>query len=72
MEEDQVVGDLSAHRWSCTGTFTGPGGIIPGKPTGHQAQGTGTHVRDGRLVEVWHFGDWLGCLQGAGVLPALG
>ncbi len=75
VEEDLVDGDRSAHRWSCTGTFSGQGGIIPAEPTGQQTRATGTHVihwRDGRPVEIWHFGDWLGWLQGAGVLPALG
>ncbi|NMO93237.1 ester cyclase [Actinomycetospora sp. TBRC 11914] len=75
VEEDLVDGDSSAHRWSCTGTFSGGGGAIPGEPTNRQTRATGTHVvhwRDGHPVEVWHFGDWLGWLQGAGVLPALG
>jgi predicted ester cyclase len=75
VEEDLVDGDRSAHRWSGTGTFSGQGGVIPAEPTGQHTQATGTHVihwGDGLPVEVWHFGDWLGWLQGAGVLPALG
>jgi hypothetical protein len=25
-----------------------------------------------RIVELWHVGDWMGWLTGAGVLPPLG
>jgi hypothetical protein len=28
------------------------------------------HRRDGRVVEAWHLGDWLGWFQTAGVGPA--
>ncbi|MCD2197873.1 ester cyclase [Actinomycetospora endophytica] len=74
-EEDIVEGERSAHRWICTGTFTGAGGLLPGDPTGKPTTATGTHMvhwRDGRPAEIWHFGDWLSWLQGAGVIPALG
>ena len=66
--------ELSATQ-RCTGTFSGGGGVLPGEPTGQQTEATGSHVihwRDGRPVEAWHFGDWLGWLQRAGVLPGLG
>ncbi|WP_018331498.1 ester cyclase [Actinomycetospora chiangmaiensis] len=75
IEEDLSDGGSSAHRWVCTGTFSGAGGAIPAEPTGARTQASGTHVihwRDDRPVEIWHFGDWLGWLQGAGVLPPLG
>jgi predicted ester cyclase len=75
IDEDLVDGDRSAHRWTCTGTFSGAGGLLPGDPTGKSTRATGTHVmhcRDGQPVEIWHFGDWLGWLQGAGVIPAMG
>jgi predicted ester cyclase len=75
VEEDIVDGERSAHRWNCTGTFSGAGGILPGEPTGRETRATGSHVihwRDGRPIEVWHFGDWLGWLQQAGVIPTLG
>jgi ketosteroid isomerase-like protein len=75
VEEDLADGDRSAHRWRCTGTFAGAGGILPVEPTGRETEATGSHVihwRDGRPAEVWHFGDWLGWLQGAGVIPPLG
>ena len=75
VEEDLVDGDRTAHRWRCTGTFSGSGGLLPGDPTGRATEATGSHVihwRDGRPTEIWHFGDWLGWLQRAGVLPSLG
>ncbi|HEY2225544.1 ester cyclase, partial [Actinomycetospora sp.] len=75
VEEDMVDGERSAHRWSCTATYSGGGGILPGEPTGRKTQATGSHVihwRDGHPTEIWHFGDWLGWLQGAGVIPAMG
>ena len=75
VEEHIVNGDSSAHRWSCRGTFSGKTPLLPMPPTGNATQASGTHIahwRDGRPVEIWHNGDWLGWLQGAGVLPALG
>ena len=75
VEEDLVDGERSAHRWHCSATFSGEGGLLPGQPTGQRTQATGTHVfhiRDGRPAEIWHFGDWLGWLQGAGVIRPLG
>jgi ketosteroid isomerase-like protein len=75
VDEDLIDGDRSAHRWHCAGTFSGAGGLLPGDPSGRATEATGTHVlhwRDGRPVEVWHFGDWLSWLQGAGVIPPLG
>ena len=65
----------SAHRWSCRGTLTGDSGLLPGPPTGAATEATGCHVvawRDGVPIEIWHHGDWLGWLQKAGVVPALG
>ncbi len=75
VEEHIVDGDSSAHRCSCRGTFSGETSLLPVPPTGNATQASGTHIahwRDGRPVEIWHNGDWLGWLQGAGVLPALG
>lgn len=75
VEEVLVDGDRSAHRWSCRATFTGGGGLLPVPPTGNATEATGSHVvhwRDERPTEIWHFGDWLGWLQRAGVMPTLG
>jgi len=29
-------------------------------------------LRNGKAVEMWHYGDWLGWLQQFGVIPPLG
>src|ERR1700712_874768 len=50
VEEDIVDGERSAHRWNCTGTFSGAGGVLLGEPTGRKTAATGSHVihwRDG-------------------------
>jgi hypothetical protein len=75
IHEEIIDGNASAHRWSCRGTFSGASPVIPGEPTGQGTEATGTHIahwRDGRPVEMWHNGDWLGWLQKAGVVPSLG
>jgi len=75
IEDDLVSDDRSVHRWSCSGTFSGDSPILPVGATGQATHATGCHVvtwRDGRPAEIWHFGDWMGWLQRAGVLPALG
>jgi ketosteroid isomerase-like protein len=76
LEEDELVvdGDTTVQRWHCTGTYSGPSSLLPVPPTGRSTQGTGAsvaHWRDGRIVELWHFGDWMGWLTGAGVIPPL-
>src|SRR3954447_7777272 len=67
--EDVVMGDRSAHRWTASGRWTKPADMIPGNPTGNKIRAEGAHVchwRDGKLVEAWHIGDWLGWYQTAG------
>jgi hypothetical protein len=73
--EEIIEGYASVHRWSCIGKYTGESPIIPVAPTGKSTTASGClvfHWEGGKAVEVWHFGDWLGWLQGAGVLPPLG
>jgi ketosteroid isomerase-like protein len=73
--EDINKGDISVHRWKCSGTFTGKSAMMPVEPTGKETSANGNHLvhwRDGKIVEVFHYGDWLGWLIGAGVLPPLG
>ena len=67
--EDIISEEQSAHRWTVSGRWTKPTDLLPGEPTGRTAQAEGAHVchwRDGRLVEAWHIGDWLGWYQTAG------
>jgi len=75
IDENIVEGDSSGHRWSCRATYSGESAILPTPPTGKPTQATGSHFvhwQDGQPIEIWHNGDWLGWLQGCGVLPALG
>ena len=75
IDEDIVEGNRSTHRWHCQATYRGQSPMLPVPPTGKQTTATGSlimHWKDGRVTEAWHFGDWLGWLQGAGVLPPLG
>ena len=75
IEEEVFDGDTSAHRWTCAGTFTGKSPLLPVQPTGGATQASGSHFihwQDGRPVELWHNGDWLGWLQRCDVLPPLG
>jgi steroid delta-isomerase-like uncharacterized protein len=74
VHEETTSGDTTTARWSCAATFTGQSPLLPVAPTGRRTEASGTHVmhwRDGRPVEVWHHGDWLGWLQRCGALPPL-
>jgi hypothetical protein len=82
VDEDQAIGDTSFHRWTIHGGFTGAMPLPHVPLTSRAGQLSGCHIvrwRDGRAAEVWHYGDWLGCLQQdwlgclqqAGVLPVL-
>ena len=75
IDEDIIEDNRSTHRWHCHGTYSGQSPMLPVPPTGKQSSASGSlvfHWQDGKIVEAWHFGDWLGWLQGAGVLPPLG
>lgn len=75
VDENVTEGDTSTHRWHCRATYTGDSPLLPVPPTGTATDATGTHVvhwSDGRAVEIWHHGDWLGWLQKCGVVPPLG
>jgi predicted ester cyclase len=75
IDESLSDNDVSAHRWTCRGTYTGESPLLPTPPTGKPAQATGSHFahwHDGMPTEIWHNGDWLGWLQNCGVVPALG
>ncbi len=73
-EEDLVAGNTTVHRWAVSGTYKGQSPLLPVPPTGKHTTATGCHLchwADDKCVEVWHFGDWLGWLQKAGVIPSL-
>ena len=74
IEEDLASGEVTVHRWSVSGTYKGRSPLLPVQPTGKSTTATGCHIcrwAGDRCVEVWHFGDWLGWLQKAGVMPSL-
>jgi hypothetical protein len=51
----------------------GPG-LRPGGPPGKHTTAAGAHVlhwSGDEVSEAWHFGDWLGWLTKAGVLPPM-
>ena len=76
VEQDQLIVDenATAQRWHCTGTYSGENPLLPTPPTGRSTQATGVLMaqwHEGRIVELWHLGDWMGWSTGAGVLPPL-
>jgi steroid delta-isomerase-like uncharacterized protein len=75
LDEIIIEGNTTAMRWTWQGTYTGPSSSLPVPPTGKQGKVLGCHVvhwEDGKVVEAWHIGDWLGLLQQFGVLPPMG
>lgn len=74
VHEDVVSGTTTVHRWSCRGVFSGRTPLLPVEPTGNTTTAVGAllfHWTDGTITEAWHFGDWMGWLTQAGVLPPL-
>ena len=72
--EDQIAeGDKVVTRWTARGTQQGAFMGIP--PTGKQAVVTGITIdrfANGKAVETWNNGDYLGLLQQLGVVPMPG
>jgi len=71
---DQVIeGELTATRWTASGTHTGD---FPGIPqTGRPISVTGMtmgRIRDGKFVESWNNWDALGLMQQLGVISVPG
>ena len=70
-----IEGDISAIRWTFQGTQKGPSVTTGAPPTGKVMTMTGCNIcrwRDGKAVEEWENGDYLGALQQIGVIPPLG
>jgi SnoaL-like polyketide cyclase len=73
-DEDLVSGNATVHRWNVSGTYSGRSPLLPVAPTGKRTAATGCHIChwvDDKCVEIWHFGDWFGWFQKAGVVPPL-
>lgn len=74
---DEIIerDDESAIRWTWRGTFAGPSPSIPVPPTNKSGVSLGAHIvhwKNGKVVETWHIGDWLGLLTQHGVIPPMG
>jgi predicted ester cyclase len=77
MTFDEVIGERNTTvvRWTLRGTHTGQSLTFPIPPTGKQVTITGcliTHWAEGRVVEHWIHGNYLGVLQQLGVIPSMG
>jgi SnoaL-like polyketide cyclase len=74
VDEDLAVGNATVHRWHVSGTYSGQSPLLPVAPTGKHTSAAGCHIchwAEDKCTEIWHFGDWLGWLQKAGVMPEL-
>ncbi|SDX57407.1 SnoaL-like polyketide cyclase [Geodermatophilus africanus] len=75
MQEHLVDGATSVHRWTVEAVLSGTTPLLPGvEATGKRTTGEGAHVlhwSGDEVSEAWHFGDWLGWLTKAGVLPPM-
>jgi steroid delta-isomerase-like uncharacterized protein len=70
-----VEDDLATTRWTWEGVHTGTTPALGLAPTGKRVVKEGSTVyrfQDGKIMEQWEYGDWLGLLQQLGVIPPLG
>jgi len=71
IDDEIFTADKVVHRWTLTGTHTGPfmGGL---PPTGKKVEFTGTTIvqmKDGRIAARWSNLDMLRLLQQLGIAP---
>jgi ketosteroid isomerase-like protein len=74
LDEQFATDSTTVYRWRCDGHFSGESSMFTVPPTGNETVASGAmifHWTDGKVTEVWHFGDWLGWLVQAGVLPPI-
>jgi ketosteroid isomerase-like protein len=74
VKEEVISGSTSVQRWQVEARFGGKTPFLPVDPTGRTTMATGVllcHWANGKVTEAWHFGDWMGWLTQAGVLPPL-
>jgi predicted ester cyclase len=67
--EDNTI----AHRFTMRMKHTGKYPAIPVPPTGKEVViqgGVFLHVKDGKIVEAFQYGDWLGMMQQLGAVPS--
>ena len=74
IDEMIMEGDTLVSRWSWQGTHKGQSARLPIPPTGKHVTLTGcnvAHMKGGKVVEDWGFGDNLGLMQQLGVVPEM-
>ena len=74
-EEMIGEGDTIAYRWTLCMKHTGQSPTLPIPPTGKEVTLKGctvVHINDGKVIEEFEYGDYLGFLQQLGVVPPLG
>jgi ketosteroid isomerase-like protein len=74
LDEQFAADSTTVYRWRCEGHYSGESAMFPIPPTGNKTEASGAiifHWSDGKVSEAWHFGDWLGWLVQAGVLPPI-
>jgi len=74
IDEFIIEGQVSAVRWTWTGTHSASSPRMPIPPTGKFVTVLGASIirgREGKAVEEWAFADNLGLMQQLGVVPAL-
>jgi predicted ester cyclase len=75
LHEIIIEGDISAARWTWSGTQTGPSPSTGAPPTGKHGVLAGCSVVrwvEGKCVEEWEGADYLGLFQQLGIIPPLG
>ena len=74
LEDQFAVDGKTVYRWQCFGHYSGESSMFTVPPTGNETVASGVMLfrwRDGKVAVVHHFGDWLGWLVQAGVLPPI-
>ena len=72
-DETIIEGNTIAHRFTLRMKHTGVYPAVPVPPTGKEVVITGgafLHVKDGKIVEVFQYADWLGMMQQLGAIPS--
>jgi len=72
-DETIIEGNTIAHRFTLRMKHTGVYPAVPVPPTGKEVVITGgafLHVKDGKIVEVFQYADWLGMMQQLGAVPS--
>ena len=77
MDWDEMVveGNTIAHRFTLHIKHTGHYPAIPVPPEGKEVVIKGSvflHVKDGKIVEAFQYGDWLGMFQQLGIVQPMG